>query len=290
MSDQPTTDHSRRRLGAMLKREIAPSDLVEHAQRHQYQYDQLWVVEDLPYTGGVGQAAAVLGATESVVVGQGIAPAPFRTAAALAMEWATIAAIWPHRFIGGIGHGVQNWMEQIGVKAGSPLTLLEETHHVVAALLEGRILDFAGRYVTAREVGLVFPPVEPPPVFLGVTGPRSLHLSGKVAAGTVLSEGHGAESIRAARKRIAQGASESKRDPVHHHLVVFVSFNIGDPANITNRNPDAPSDWEALADDVDHCGHLLRQLYDAGADTVVLNAIGADIDEQLDLAAQVDIQ
>ncbi len=51
-------------------------------------------------------AATVLQATERVVVGHGIAPAPFRNPAALAMEWATLATLHPGRFAAGLGHGV----------------------------------------------------------------------------------------------------------------------------------------------------------------------------------------
>lgn len=61
-------------VGAMIRREIPPGDVPEHARRIQEGFDELWVVEDLPYAGGISQVAAVLDATTDVIVGHGIAP------------------------------------------------------------------------------------------------------------------------------------------------------------------------------------------------------------------------
>ena len=110
----------------MIRRDIPPSVVPEHARRIQERFDELWVVEDLPYAGGISHAAAVLDATTNVVVGHGIAPAPFRNPVARAMEWATPAELHPRRFAGGIRHGIQGWMGQIDGQVESPLTLLRE--------------------------------------------------------------------------------------------------------------------------------------------------------------------
>ena len=141
-------------IGAMIRRTVPPSQVVEHALAIQDGYDELWVVEDLPYAGGISQLTAVLAATDSVAVGHGIAPAPFRNAAALAMEWAALAEFFPGRLIDGLGHGVQTWMEQIGARVASPLTLLEETTTAVRQLLAGEEVTIAGRYVQLTGVQL----------------------------------------------------------------------------------------------------------------------------------------
>jgi len=272
-------------FGAMLKREVPPADLTSHAQRHQHAFDELWIVEDLPYAGGISQATAVLANTEDVVVGHGIAPAPFRNAAALAMEWATLAEMYPGRFEAGLGHGVQSWMADLAAKPGSPLTLLRETHDAVTALLAGDAVDVDGRYVTIKGYALEFPPVTPPRISFGVTGPRSLELSGEIAAGTVLGEGHGPEQIEAARARIAAGAAKAGRSLDDHRLTVFVSFHVGGEDTMAPRNPEAPTTWEAIAEDPAGVAAQLATLVDVGVDSIVLVALGTDIDAQLELAA-----
>ena len=202
------------RLGAMLKREIPPTDLVAHAQRHQTSFDELWVVEDLP-----------------------------------------------------------------------PLTLLHETHSAVTRLLDGHRVDTDGDYVKLRDVMLEFPPSRPPRVSLGVTGPRSLELSGAIATGTVLSEGHGPTEIESARDHIAKGAARAGRDADAHHLTVFAAFHIGDPDTMALRNPGARTSWEAVGDQPAAVVDQLAALVEAGVDTIVLNSLGSDIDGQLELVA-----
>ena len=102
------------------------------------------MIEDCFYTAGPSLTAAALARTERLSVGIGILPAVARTAAMTAMELATLAALGPGRLIAGIGHGVQEWMAQMGVRPASPLTALEEVISAVRRLLAGETLDVQG--------------------------------------------------------------------------------------------------------------------------------------------------
>ncbi len=273
-------------VGALIRRDIPPGQVVEHAKAVQAGFDEMWVIEDLPFAGGISQATAVLAATESVAVGHGIAPAPFRNPAALAMEWATLAEVFPGRVIGGIGHGVQAWMEQIGDRVASPLTLLRETTLAVRGLLAGEVVTIDGRYVQINEVGLEYPPARIPQVLAGVTGPKSLRLAGEVADGTVLSEGHGPAEIASARRLIEDGRRTAGRTE-HHHLTVFAGFYVGTLEGIGAENPDSDPDftWDAVSEDAGEVTAQLQTLIDAGADSLILLPFGVDPTEQLQLAA-----
>jgi alkanesulfonate monooxygenase SsuD/methylene tetrahydromethanopterin reductase-like flavin-dependent oxidoreductase (luciferase family) len=257
---------------------------MEHALAIKNGFDELWVVEDLPFAGGISQAAAVLAATDEVAVGHGIAPAPFRNPAALAMEWATLAELFPGRFIGGLGHGVQHWMGQVGDRVGSPLTLLKESILAVRRLLAGESVTVAGRYVQLDAVKLEYPPAQVPMVLAGVTGPKSLLLSGAVADGTVLPEGHGPQEITRARQLTDLGREEAGRTD-HHHLTVFAGFYVGELAGLDVPNPDAPPGWDAVGARADEVTAKLQTLMEAGADSVVLVPFGKDVTSQLQQAA-----
>ena len=273
-------------IGAVIRRDIPPNKVVAHARAVQGGFDELWVIEDLRFAGGISQAAAVLAATDRIAVGHGIAPAPFRNPAALAMEWATLANVFPGRFIAGIGHGVQEWMKQIGNRVASPLTLLEETTSAVRRLLAGESVTTDGRYVQLEAIQLQYPPQRVPKVLAGVRGPQSLRLSGAVADGTVLPEGWGPEDIARARRLINQGREQAGRaDP--HHLTVFAGFYAGPLTGIAGDAPDAAVgfDWDAVSEDIDEVTALLQTLIDAGADSVVLLPFGQDTTSQLQLAA-----
>ena len=51
-------------IGVMFRREQAPENLPAYARRVEaLGFDELWVVEDCFYTGGIAQAATALAAT-----------------------------------------------------------------------------------------------------------------------------------------------------------------------------------------------------------------------------------
>ena len=150
--------------------------------------DQLWVIEDCFYTAGVSLTAAALSVTERLTVGLGILPAVARNPAVTAMELATLCALAPGRFLPGIGHGVQDWMGQMGARPASPVTTLEEVLVAVGRLLDGERVTMHGRHVHLDDVQLDQPPPSPPPLLAGVRGPRSLAMAGRAAGGVVLAE------------------------------------------------------------------------------------------------------
>ena len=182
--------------------------------------DQLWVIEDCFYTAAVSLAATALARTETLTVGIGILPAVARNPAITAMEIATLAQLAPGRLLAGIGHGVQEWMEQMGARTPSPLTTLEEAITIVRRLLHGETVTFDGTEFTMRDVTLDAPPVDVPPVLAGVRGPKSLALAGRVADGVVLAEGAGPTYVRE--------SIEFAGAPDPFRVSVFTALAIGD--------------------------------------------------------------
>ena len=120
--------------------------------------DELWLWEDCFLAGGMSSAAIALANSERLKVGIGILPVPMRNVALTAMEIATIDRAYPGRIRIGLGHGVQDWMAQIGEKVASPMTLLREYVTVLSSLLRGDRVTFDGRYVKIADVALDWPP------------------------------------------------------------------------------------------------------------------------------------
>lgn len=173
------------------------------------------MIEDCFYTAGIAQAATALAVTERLRVGVGIMPAVAHNPAILAMEIATLALIHPGRFLPGIGLGVVGWMGQVGARPPSRLIALEETVGAVRALLAGETVDLAGRSVRLQGVRLDQPPVDVPPVAVGVRGPKSLVLAERIADGTILSEYSAPGYVAAARQHIAAGMAKAGRTDTH---------------------------------------------------------------------------
>jgi 5,10-methylenetetrahydromethanopterin reductase len=219
----------RPRIGVMFDRDRAPEELAAFAAAVQEAgADDLWVVEDLGWAGSISSAAVALAATDTLRVGIGIAPVALRNPALLAMELAMLARAYPGRLVPGLGHGVAEWMRQVGAEPASKLALLEETIVGVRALLGGETVTMRGREVTIDGVRLVHPPAEVPPLVTGVVKAKSLELSGRVADGTIIAEGIGPDRIAASREHIERGRAAGDRPA--HELIVFVYLHVEDDA------------------------------------------------------------
>lgn len=209
-------------LGIVFRPEHAPEDLPDFARRaEEAGFDELWVWEDCFYAGGIASATAALANTERIKVGVGIMPAVVRNPVFAAMEIAVLARLFPGRFLPGFGHGVAGWMHQIDAFPRSQLKALEEVTVTVRDILAGQLVNFDGTQVHLEEVELVHPPEQIPPIALGVRGPKSLALSGRVADGTILAEYAGPAYVAWARDQMAIGKEEAGHDR-EQRVTVFV--------------------------------------------------------------------
>lgn len=251
--------------GVMMPRDIPGHRVVEFARRaEQLGFDEIWVVEDLGFHGGIAQAATVLAVTDRIRVGIGIVPAAARNVAFAAMEFNSLASIFPGRIIAGVGHGMPGWMRQAGAWPASPLTLLEETVTGVTALLHGDTVTSEGRYVSLTGVGLVAPTAAPPLVLAGVRGPKSLAISGRVADGTILAEPVTPEYAAEALAHIG--------DAPGHQLVAFCLAAVNDDADAARAQVRPTLQYVGSSDVAPHIApmpyaQLIRDLREASAST-----------------------
>jgi alkanesulfonate monooxygenase SsuD/methylene tetrahydromethanopterin reductase-like flavin-dependent oxidoreductase (luciferase family) len=219
----------------MFRREQHASTLVDYARRVESMgFDQLWVVEDCFYWGGIAQAAIALAATERLKVGVGINPAVARNPAFLAMEYATLAHAFPGRFYGGIGHGVAEWMEQIGAKPASWLQSIEEITSAVRRIMGGELVSVDSRYVHLDGVQLEQAPEVIPPVFLGVQGPKSVRLAGACADGILVVEHAAPAYVRWARSLMDEGREDAGQSGPGR-VIVYANCIVDDASPATAR-------------------------------------------------------
>lgn len=202
---------------------------------------ELWLWEDCFRESAFAAAGAALAWTENLRIGIGIAPMPLRNVAVTAMEIATLERMFPGRLLPGVGHGVLEWMAQVGARVSSPLTLMREYVPALRALLAGEEVTVSGRYVTLDRVRLDWRPTSAPPIFAAGEGPKTLAVTGEVADGTVLVTAPPeriAESARIAREsRTASGRGG------HHEVVAYVAWTRrGDAAAQARSYADAGAD------------------------------------------------
>jgi alkanesulfonate monooxygenase SsuD/methylene tetrahydromethanopterin reductase-like flavin-dependent oxidoreductase (luciferase family) len=272
------------RIGIVFRPQLPPERLrgfVAEAERAGL--DDVWLWEDCFLEGGLTAATAALAWTTSLRLGIGLLPVPFRNPALAAMEIATVARLFPGRFVPAAGHGVTSWMDQVGALPASQLTLLREWVTAVRALLHGQTVTASGQYVRLAEVALDWPPQAVPPLLVGARGPRTLALAGEVADGVVLDAGLSPDGVRAAVATAGIAAPQE--------VVVYLPCGAG---------PDARHRLEAGLDPARGAGPdrvavgsapevaaAIRAVAAAGATTVVLQPAGDDpqLAETLRLAA-----
>ncbi|QOV35906.1 LLM class flavin-dependent oxidoreductase [Streptomyces ferrugineus] len=274
-------------LGAVFRPQLAPERLRTVARlADDAGLEELWLWEDCFREGGISTAAAALAWTERIKVGVGLLPVPLRNVAITAMEAATLHRMFPGRPILAVGHGVQDWMGQIGARVDSPVTLLREHLDALRALLRGELVTVEGRYVKLDDVALDWPPAEPVPVIAGATGPRSLRLAGAAADGTLLTAGTPPEGVRRARQLIDEGRESAGRAGTEpHELVVYLLTATGADGPARLRAELEAEGLASVADlgvagDAGAVAKAVQRLADAGADTVVLQPTADEPDPE----------
>jgi alkanesulfonate monooxygenase SsuD/methylene tetrahydromethanopterin reductase-like flavin-dependent oxidoreductase (luciferase family) len=246
--------------------------------------DDLWLWEDCFREGAISCAAAALAGTDRLRVGIALLPVPLRNVALMAMEAAALERMFPGRVSIGVGHGVQDWMGQVGARVESPMTLLREYVTALRALLRGEEVSTEGRYVRLDRVALDWPPPSPPPVLVGAVGPRTLRLAGEVADGTLLTAGNSPERVREVRRLVEEGRQASGRTDDHQ---VVVSVHAATGPDAADRLAAEQGRWGydsmdgiTVAGDGPTVAAGLEQWADAGADIVVLQPTPDDPDPE----------
>ncbi|MBI0378362.1 LLM class flavin-dependent oxidoreductase [Streptomyces albiflaviniger] len=317
---------ARGRVGVMLPRDLPVRDVLPYARRaEELGFDQVWVVEDLGWRGGLAQAGPVLASTSSITVGIGIMPAGARNVCFAAMELATLAQLYPGRLIAGIGHGMPDWMRQAGAWPTSPLTLIKEYTTALRLLMRGEPGPAGGRYVRCEGVVSTETPDIVPPVVLGVRGPKSQAAAGEVADGLLLAEPAAPAYIASSLLHLGSTSDASAREVVTYDAAAVDDDEdaaldrvrdgltaIGEPAWAAHIDPlpfaarlrehradcaDArqfaqtmPAAWVrqlSIAGTPDQAREAITARHAAGATSVVLTPTGPDALASLDSLARV---
>ncbi|MGW4762363.1 LLM class flavin-dependent oxidoreductase [Streptomyces pseudogriseolus] len=273
-------------LGAVFRPQLAPERLRSVVRAADAAgLEELWLWEDCFREGGISTGAAALAWSERMRVGIGLLPVPLRNVAVTAMEAASLHRMFPGRPILGVGHGVQDWMGQVGARVGSPLTLLREHLLALRALLAGETVTTKGRYVTLDGVTLDWPPSGPVEVLAGGMGPRTVRLTGEAADGTILTADTSADGVRQWCGLIREGRVAANRDPDGHRVVVYLLTATGDGAHERLRSELAAEGHDPDADlgvagDAQAVADAVRRLTESGADTVVLQPTADEPDPE----------
>lgn len=179
----------------MAKRSPSWTDILAIAQAAESAgFDSFWLPDHLLFTpeGEAGQGfwecwsllAAVAASTSRIQIGPFVTCTGFRNPALLAKIADTVDEISGGRLILGLGAG---WVESEYHAYGFPfdrrVSRFEEAIQIIHPLLRHGTVDFAGEFYSARECELRprGPRTNGPPIMIGTTGDRMLHIAARYA-------------------------------------------------------------------------------------------------------------
>ncbi|MFL6128954.1 MAG: LLM class flavin-dependent oxidoreductase [Mycobacteriales bacterium] len=268
-------------------------------------YDEIWVTEDYCERGAFAVAGAMAGATSTMRIGIGVVNPFTRHPALVAMETAALAELAPGRVVLGLGASNRRWMQdQLGIPFERPVGRLAEALAVVRDLLACQAVDHDGVSFTVH-TRLSSPVAQPPPIVLGVKGPRAIRLAADEADGLLLSVLSSAPYVRRVRSTVGSGLTlsgyvsfafdprrEVARDRVRDTVATFlgvhgdaeITRSAGLPAELSETfragwlagSPrldlvtDHLLDTFAVAGDREDCARGLAALAAAGLDVAVI--------------------
>jgi alkanesulfonate monooxygenase SsuD/methylene tetrahydromethanopterin reductase-like flavin-dependent oxidoreductase (luciferase family) len=264
-------------IGVVCPPWFPPEDLVGTAQAAEAAgIAQLWLWEDCFSESGIAAASAALASTSRLQVRVGLMPVPLRNVALTAMEVATMARMFPGRFQHVVGHGVLDWMGQVGARVESPLTLLREYVDALDRLLAGDEVTVEGRYVRLDQVRLAYPPAAPFATWAAGDGEKTLSLIGEIASGVLIDSG--TSPARAAQiiallqdSRSRVGRSDVPDIALYARVFRGPDARAGYEATV-GALPSDPGDLQGLVGSADEIAEGVRRYADAGVGTVVLQA------------------
>lgn len=223
-------------LGVIFHPRFPPENLINYARRaEEAGFSELWLWDDCFLPGAFTSAAVALAATERLQVGIGLLPASAYNPLFAAMEITTLARAFPGRFMPGFGHGVGVWMKQIGAAPLSSMKTLEQTVHVVRALLRGDRVSVFEHGIHLDDVQMELLPDQQPPLYIGAMREKSLHLAGRTADGTILTGMSSPAYVRWAREKIDMGVRERPQGLKRHRVVVYTHAKVSPDGETTRE-------------------------------------------------------
>ncbi len=218
-------------LGVIFHPKFPPETLGGYARKAEAAgFDELWLWDDCFLPGALTSAAIALSATRKLKVGIGLIPVPVYNPLFAAMEITTLACAFPGRILPGFGHGVKEWMKQIGPVPKSSLKAIDETVTSIRRLMKGEMVSLDGDWVHLDQVQMQMKPETVPPFYIGGMREKTLRLAGRVAEGTILTGMSSPEYIRWASEHIQSGMKAAGEN--EHRIAVYLDVKVNPDGRI----------------------------------------------------------
>jgi phthiodiolone/phenolphthiodiolone dimycocerosates ketoreductase len=187
------------------------------------------------YVDSLTLAAAVAASTERVRIATSVIDTVRRHPVMIAQAAVTLSHLSRGRFILGLGSGEKTNIVPYGFDFSNAIIRFEEALRVIRMLWNAdRPLDFKGAFFELEDARLdaeLFGG-QPPPIWIGASGPRMLALTGRYADGWWPTGSDGPEEYAAKLAVIARAAEDNDRDPSSIVPAKMVMCLLGEPDEV----------------------------------------------------------
>ena len=188
--------------------------LVQYAE--QRGFESVWVCETRLVRDAVTPLAAFASATERIKLASGVVNNWTRTAALMAMTFASLHELSQGRMIMGIGAYWDPLAWKQGISRRKMLTAMREYVTVVRQLLNMETVTYEGQVVQVRDLRLdlgdgVAQIPQDVPIYIGATGPRMMELAGEIGDGVFHNFFTSLQYLRQSVERVRIGAQRAGR-------------------------------------------------------------------------------
>jgi 5,10-methylenetetrahydromethanopterin reductase len=208
------------RLGLAFLGAPAIPEMVALARRAEDAgFESIWVAETRITRDAVVPLAAIAAATTRVRLGTAIMNVFTRGPVVIGITFLGLDELAPGRIVMGLGTGSPRILAPQGQPFEKALTRLREYCDVLRPLLRGDEVTYEGATIRLEGArvedilggGTIASAARTIPLYLGVTGPRSLELAGAVADGVLLNVCLPISYVEHAQELIGRGASSAGR-------------------------------------------------------------------------------
>jgi 5,10-methylenetetrahydromethanopterin reductase len=207
----PIFDHP---LGVAMGDMTPPEEIAQTARWIEgLGFSHLTIPEDCWYLPALIGATLALAGTETIPVGTSIISGLTRHPAIVSMELAGISRAFPGRFRAGVGLGLPEWLDQMGLLPDKPVRALREAVTTIQRLVAGETVTRDDGRFKLDQIAITHPATAPVPITLGVMGPMMLRLSGQIADTTLFGAAAGVDYFHYAIPIVEQAARDAGRDP-----------------------------------------------------------------------------
>jgi alkanesulfonate monooxygenase SsuD/methylene tetrahydromethanopterin reductase-like flavin-dependent oxidoreductase (luciferase family) len=227
------------------------SEILDIARRAEAAgLDALWLPDHMllaPQWGGRDPwtlLAAVAASTSRIQIGTLVTCTAFRPPALLALMASTLDEISGGRLILGLGAGYPDrdlsW-RAFGYATDHPIGRFEEAVEIIARLLRGEQVTYAGAYYQTEDAVLRLRGPRPngPPIWIGGGGPRLQRITARWAnAYNVRAHPGEEEHLRGVFAQADEACQAAGRDPARLERTAFGLVSLAEPASLPDRFPD----------------------------------------------------